>query len=282
MQNLDISFIKTKLMDIPSIKQSAKLKAVILGILLALIIANPAYAQDANILTGTGVAISIPVIDKDVQNGDVLASTEKGYTLSTYAYQPSIYGVITTTPALFLHNGDTNLKNTQPVLISGKAFVRVSTINGAIRKNDFLTSSEIRGVAGKSTANGFVLGTALEDYSSNNPKSVGKILVYINPHFNATFIATNTNLLESLKNIIASPTLAPLTTFRYLLAALVAIASFILGFIHFGRIVKTGIESLGRNPLAGVFIQISVLMNVVLTIGIVLGGLGIGYLILAL
>ncbi len=272
-------------LDFESIRSSFAVNSIgkfFLGTILVFCLVLPAAAQEPNALTGTGIAISIPIIDKNVLDGDVIASTDQGYKLATYAYQPSTYGVITSTPALFLENGDANLQNTYPVLISGKAYVRVSTINGVIKKNDFLTSSEIRGVAAKSTANGFVLGTSLEDYSASDSKSVGKILVYINPHFNATFIATRTNLVENLKNVISSPFLTPLTTFRYILAAFVVVTSFILGFIHFGRIVKTGIEALGRNPLAGVFIQVSVLMNVVLTIGIVLAGLAIGYLILAL
>lgn len=244
---------------------------------------NSALAQDTNILTGTGVAISVPVVDEKVQDGDIIAATENGYKLSDHPFQPSIYGVITDTPAVYLENGDqTQIGKTYPVLTTGKAYVRVSTVNGPIKKNDFITSSKIKGVGQKSTVNGFVLGTALEDYSLGDPNSTGKILVYINPHFNATFIAVRENLIQSLKNIASSPTLAPLTTFRYILAAVIAVGSFIIGFIHFGRIVKTGIEALGRNPLASVFIQVSVLMNIVLTIGIVLAGLGISYLILSL
>ena len=259
------------------------LKGVFLGVILLLALSQNTFAQ-TDILSGTGVAISVPIVDKDVQDGDIISATEDGYKLSSYAYQPSIYGVQTNNPALFLENGDStfNIGKTYPVITSGKAYVRVSSANGTIKKNDFITSSDVRGVGTHADSNGFVLGTALEDYNATDPKAVGKILIYIDPHFNATFIATRSNLVETLKNVMSSPFLTPLTTFRYILAALVAVASFILGFIHFGRIVKTGIEALGRNPLASVFIQVSVLMNVVVTIGIVLSGLAISYLILAL
>lgn len=255
---------------------------LLLGIILVLFFSRLALAQD--ILSGTGVAISIPVVDNDIKDGDIIAATDEGYKRASSPYQPSIYGVISNVPAVYLENGDDDVKigTTYPIITTGKAFVRVSSINGTIKKNDFITSTETAGVGGKADANGYVLGTALEDYSATNAGDVGKILVYINPHFNATFIAVRENLLQTLKNISASPTLAPLTTFRYLLAAVVATGSFVLGFIHFGRIVKTGIEALGRNPLASVFIQVSVLMNIALTIGIVLSGLAIAYLILAL
>ena len=258
--------------------------ASLIGLIFSFSFVFTAFGQESDLLTGTGVAISVPVVDKNVQDGDIIASTEEGYKLANYTYQPSIYGVHTNNPALFLENGDTtlNIGITYPVITSGKAYVRVSTVNGQIKKNDFITSSDIKGAGQKAKANGYVLGTALEDYTASDPKAVGKILVYINPHFNATFIAVRENLIQSLKNIAASPTLAPLTTFRYILAAIIAVGSFIIGFIHFGRIVKTGIEALGRNPLASIFIEVSVLMNVVLTIGIVLAGFAVSYLILAL
>ncbi len=252
--------------------------------ILGLAFAFTASAQDKEGLSGTGVAISVPIADKDIQDGDLIAASEGGYKRASYPYQPSIYGVVTENPAVYLENGDndSNIGKTYPVITNGKAFVRVSTSNGEIKKNDFITSTEAPGVGGKAISNGYVLGTALEDFKASNTKEVGRILVYINPHFNATFVAVRENLIQTLKNISSSPTLSPLTSLRYVLAAIIAVGSFIMGFVQFGRIVKTGIEALGRNPLASIFIQVSVLMNVVLTIGIVLAGLAIAYLILAL
>ena len=58
--------------------------------------------------------------------------------------------------------------------------------------------------------------------------------------------------------------------------------SFSLGFIYFGRVAKTGIEAMGRNPMAGKMIQLSVLFNIIVTVIIVLIGLAIAYLILIL
>ena len=42
----------------------------------------------------------------------------------------------------------------------------------------------------------------------------------------------------------------PLTVFRYLMAALVIILSFFLGFFVFGKTAARGVEALGRNPEA--------------------------------
>ncbi len=248
-------------------------------LLLILIFSNlqSVFAQAIDPLDS--VAISVEISEKNVKDGDIITATSKGYKLSTYAYDPSVYGIVNTSPAVSIR--DVTGKST-PVVSAGRTLVRVSTINGAIKKNDFITSSSIPGAGQKADMNGFVLGSALEDYSNNNPNAVGKITISVNPHYNATFISVGTNLLQNIKAVAGTPLLSPLTTLRYLLAALVAIISFVLGFIYFGRIAKTGIEALGRNPLAARIIQLGIVLNIILTAGIIMMGVGIAYLILIL
>ncbi len=231
--------------------------------------------------TSLGIAITVPIVDKDIRDGDIISATPKGYKLSTYDYDPSIYGVVSLNPAVLLKEAQSNSKET-PIITSGKASVRVSSINGPIKKNDFITSSKIKGVGEKANINGFVLGTSLEDYNNSNPNAIGRIQVLINPHYNAVFIATRTNLIENIRTVTGSPLLSPLTTLRYLLAAIIAIVSFVLGFVYFGRIARTGVEALGRNPLAARIIQLGIAVNVILTALIILVGIGIAYLILIL
>ncbi len=235
------------------------------------------FAQTDNV--AIGVALPILINEKTVKDGDIITATSDGYKLSSYAYDPSIYGVVTTNPAISLR--EKNSKAT-PVISFGKALVRVSTINGPIKTNNPITSSKVLGVGQKADVNGFILGIALENYSNSNPNAIGKILVSIDPHYNATFNGARTNLIETLKVVAGTPLLSPLTTLRYLLAALVAIVSFVIGFIFFGRIARTGVEALGRNPLAARTIQLGIVLNVVLTAGIILIGVGIAYLILIL
>jgi len=228
----------------------------------------------------SGVAISIPITDKDTRDGSIISSSAKGYVLSHVAYDPSIYGVISEDPSLYIQN--TNLPGAKPVVSSGKAFVQVSTINGAIRTNDFITSSEIPGVGQKASINGFVVGTALQNYSEVDTNKTGKILVSLHPRFNSSFIGLRGNLIQILRDAGGIYNLSPLASFRYILAAIIAIISFLLGFIYFGRVTRTGVEALGRNPLAGRMIQLNILFNLLLTIGIMAVGLGIAYLILIL
>lgn len=233
------------------------------------------YAQNISV----GTAVSIPIKDS-VEDGDIIVSTPKGYGLTSTAYDSNMYGVYTESPAIFLQNtADTQAK---PVTTSGKAKVLVSSINGNIKKNDFITTSTISGAGQKATRNGMILGTALEDYSSSNKKTTGKILIAVNPHFNAAFENNTTNVLEVLRNASDPTTLTQATSLRYLLAACIALLSFGIGFVYFGRITSRGVEALGRNPLASRMIQLNLILNLILMVAIIAAGLGLGYMILIL
>ncbi len=229
-------------------------------------------AQD----TASGLAVSIPVNDT-VKDGDIISSTQMGYKLSRIAYDPTTYGVVTSNPAILFENP---LPGSKSVLTTGKAYVNVTTINGNIKKNDLIATSTIPGAGQKADLNGFVLGTALEDYSNANKSQKGKILVSINIHYNGAFVDTKTNLIQQFKTMGTATFLTPLASLRYLLAGLTVIIAFVLGFIYFGRVASKGVEALGRNPLAGRLIEISVVLNVIFAGAIVLAGLVIAYLIL--
>jgi len=66
--------------------------------------------------------------------------------------------------------------NPQPVSLSGRVLVKVSTENGPIEPGDLLTSSSIPGVAMKATKAGPVIGKALEAFNG----SQGKVMVFVN------------------------------------------------------------------------------------------------------
>ena len=111
-----------------------------------------------------------------------------------------------------------------------------------------------------------------------NEEAIIYALVNIRPAIVAT--TARGNLLESLRQGLLAPTLAPLASLRYLLAILVAMAAFILGFVYFGRVAKGGVEAIGRNPLARKAIQIGVALNLLMTVAIMAGGLVLAYVIL--
>ena len=229
----------------------------------------------------SGVATSIPILDEKVANGAIVSSSPKGYVLTSIAYDPSIYGVVSLKPAVAFEK--TSDPNSYPVITSGKVYVRVSGSNGNIAKDDVLTSSNKSGVAQKATDNGFVIGTALEAYENSDSEAVGEILIALKPQYNVPVGGgKGINLLKNIKSAAASPFLSPLTSMRYLLAVLVTASAFGMGFLFYGRMTKTGIEALGRNPLAAKTISAGIIFNVILTAVIILAGLFLAYLILVL
>lgn len=234
------------------------------------------YAQ-----TSSGVALSVSILNKNAKDGSIIYAGTKGYDLTTSAYNPLIYGVITHFPAVAFENQQGE-QNSFFAVRQGKTYTLVSSINGDIKINDPITSSSMPGVGEKADRNGFILGAALESYSNTNPKAIGKILIAVDPHFDSSRPDIKTNLIELFREAGVAAFLSPLSALRYLLAGIMIIGSFVLGFIYVGRIAAKGIEAIGRNPLAGRTIQLSVALNISLTIAVICIGIGIAYLILIL
>ena len=227
--------------------------------------------------TSTGVANYVKM-QGETPDGSILISTEAGYELAKVAYDPSIYGVVVDNPAVSFQNEST--EGLVAVVTNGRARVRVSTSAGNISEGDYITSSTTPGVGQKGDQNGFILGRALMSYSGEGE---GKIEVMLNPKYNSAVSGSKgINLFKGIKSAASSPFLSPLTSMRYLLAVIVTAMAFGGGFMYFGKFGKTGIEALGRNPLAAKTIYAGIGFNVLLTITIVGAGLFLAYLILVL
>lgn len=241
---------------------------LILGGILA-----PIAAQNIS-----SIAISVP-IPGDVKDGNIVCSDQNGYSLCNKEYQTSIYGVVTLNPSVSITNPATDMHTVSTV---GTVNVLVSGKNGEIKKGDLITTSTDAGIGEKATKNGFVLGSADEDYSPANPTDTALVAVAINIHQTVDLADFRTNLLSVLQNGLTGITLSPIAILRYLAAAIMVIVSFVLGFIYFGRVTKAGVEAIGRNPIARGTIQSSIVFHIILTLGIAAVGLVIAYLILVL
>ena len=249
---------------------------LVFSILFFVLSAPLAQAQ----VDSSGIATSVQITAEGaVQAGDIVCTTSQGYVPCGSEYDTSIFGVVVESPVASFNEegGDKNL-----VVISGEARVRVTAVNGNIVAGDLITSSQTLGVAMRADKNGFVLGTALEPHAPANAGDVGKIAVAISIHPATELGSTTGNLFELLRSGLAGSLLDPVSALRYLLAAVIIAMAFGLGFLYFGRVAKTGVEAIGRNPLAGGRIEFTVVLHIALTIVIVLAGLGIAYLILAI
>ncbi len=256
------------------------MKYTALIIFFSFLISHLAFLPFAYAQTSTGIAVSVEIQDSDAKDGSIIVASPDGYGMTNMAYNPNIYGVLTDTPSIQF--SDSSITNTRPVVTLGKAFVLVSTINGDIKKNDYITTSTIAGVGQKADKNGRVLGIALEDYSNSDPQAFEKIQVAVNPNFNTSLGNARTNLIETIKTATEFSPLSQLTSLRYILASAIVLISFAIGFIYFGRIARSGVEALGRNPLAGRIIQLNIVFNLVLMVLIIIVGLALAYLILIL
>ncbi len=227
----------------------------------------------------TGYAVSIPV-SENVEAGDVICSYPTGYMKCTDEYDTAIFGVVVDSPSVSLEDSD--IERSVLILNNGVASVKVTSSSGAIKEGDLITSSKTAGTGMKATRNGYVVGSALETYESDDPGAVGKIQVVINIHPASRFAKGGSNLLQYIREGLTIPLYEPLASLRYVLAVIMIILSFTLGMMYFGRASKAGIEAIGRNPLARRTIQLTVLLNIILTIVIIAVGLGIAYMILVL
>lgn len=245
----------------------------IIAIALFMLLPKGVFAQEVT----SGVAVTIPVAGENIQAGSIVCQGEGGFSLCSAEYSPSIYGVIVDNPAVSIQMDIED--SSQEVLTNGLAQVQVTNEAGAIAIGDLVTSSTTSGVGVKSIHNGYVLGVAMEPYNSSD---VGTIKVAINIHPAAGFTSARSNLIDVLRKGATSPLFEPLDSLRYLLAAAILLLSFVFGFVYFGRVASSGVEAVGRNPLAGRLIQFTVLLHVLVTIVIVFVGLFLAYLILIL
>lgn len=231
-------------------------------------------------VTSSGFAVSIPVIETQIEEGDIICSYEEGFARCINPYDTSVYGVVVNNVTVSVE--DPELENSRLALTSGIVMVKISGKGGDITEGDLITTSGTAGVGEKATRNGYVIGSAIESYSSENEDDIGRIQIAINIHPAAGLTGPGSNLLQFIRQGLAVPLFEPLASLRYLLAVLMVLISFTLGMIYFGKSSRAGIEAIGRNPLARRVIQFTVLLNIILTITIVLVGLGIAYLILVL
>ncbi|MDP3973351.1 MAG: hypothetical protein Q8P92_00815 [Candidatus Daviesbacteria bacterium] len=123
---------------------------------------------------------------EETEDGDLVSLTmsHSGVAKSSIPYDQNLIGVVSH-DAAFVGNadytpgvgplvpseveGDSPGVNKAIVGLLGQIKTKVSTINGDIKRGDYLTSSEIPGVAAKATRPGQVIGQALEDFSANTP-----------------------------------------------------------------------------------------------------------------
>lgn len=259
---------------------------VVLLLLLFFLPVTPLYAQSPTprqAVDGAatlGVAHMVEVSKKDVSDGSILSSGSKGAVQTIVPYDSQVLGVVSRDAAIIFNTAAA--ANVVPVISTGTVYVLVSSSEGNIKKGDLLTSSTIPGVAAKATKEGFVLGSAMEDYSNTDKKKIDKIAANLDLHyFNSkpTFPGT---LSDVFKLVLLPTKEGPNPIFKYVMAGIVVLGSMILAFLSFGRAAAKGVEALGRNPAASHIIHLGIIFNVTIVVAIAAAGLVVAFLILRL
>jgi F0F1-type ATP synthase membrane subunit c/vacuolar-type H+-ATPase subunit K len=226
-----------------------------------------------------GVA-KIVEVEGDIKDGNIISASKKKAILSNIPYDSQVLGVVSRDAAIVLNASGSN--KGVPVISIGTVYVLVSTQNGVIKKGDQITTSTIPGVGMKADKEGYIIGNALEDDTNPNPKQIDKIAVDLELHYFNTRPTLSGSLTDILKLAFMPTKEGPAPIFKYIVAAGVVVASFILGFLSFGRTAAKGVEALGRNPAASKIINLGIIFNVAIVVAIVLSGLIVAFLILRL
>lgn len=233
-------------------------------------LANVAVAQEFD---SGQIATNIPVIDSDAKVGDILNEAEDGLVRSSNTYDKNIFGVIVENPSLVLNK---EASDTKPVVSYGEALVNVSEKNGNIKRGDFITTSSTPGVGQKAIESGFILGKALEDLEGTE----GKIRVFVNIQYRPLEARFSFGrILRVLTASLETPENLP-EVLRYIFAILLGAGSFFFGFVYFGRSLRSGVEAIGRNPLAKNSIQLAMVLNLAGIFVLTASGIGLSLFII--
>ena len=232
-----------------------------------------AYAQELPSLSG--VAVNARIADELANDGDIVSITKDGLIRSKEAYDSNLFGVIVAAPILSF---EPKAENTRSVVTSGQAQVKVNTSAGKIKVGDLITSSSKEGVGQKASDSGFVLGRALVNYEDESKDGIIPVEVAI------TFSqASAVGRLDSLVGLIGKNLANPIAFaayVRYALAAIVALLTFLGGAFAFIRFMNTGLEAIGRNPLAKRTIIAGMVMSGTLVLLLAVLGFGAAFAII--
>lgn len=264
----------------PDTKDKVLLTLICALIFTALLVPR-AYALD--------IANIYPVDTKAI-SGDILTdSTTQGLIRSSSAYDNRLFGIVEDDPLAVYR--DTATPKNRPVVRNGDNSVNVTDFNGPLSVGDYITSSPIEGKGMKATESGEVVGVVTSKGVSSSPISYqGKsypsstVIVSLNIEYRdlgtgrsniALFNALNTTLFKGIQNPEQFQTVV-----RYIIAGVIALLAFTFGFIAFTRSISKGIEAIGRNPLAKGAIQVSIGLEIILTIITSFAGVALAYIII--
>jgi hypothetical protein len=183
------------------------------------------------------------------------------------------------------------------VSTSGVVNVLASNINGAINRGDKIAASPISGVGMRNSQSGEIAGTAQSDLTSSSPDAqmmtvknksgvskqilVGLVSIDINvSYYQVPVMAQPTYIPQFIRNISDNLTGKTVSNLRILASLGVLLITLICVITIIYTAVRTGIGSIGRNPLAKSSIQRGITKVIVLSIIVLIAACAGAYMIL--
>lgn len=205
--------------------------------------------------------------DTDLTPGTLISLASKGATVVTAANTNNVsnlVGIAASKPLIELSDGT---QNSLQVVVSGSTDALVTDLNGTIKIGDKITASPISGIGMKAINPSEVVGTAQADLDSVSTVTktfvgidgkgvsakVGLLPVAVNIGYYSASSGTGgasalvPPFLQNLANTIAGKVVSPLRVLIGLLALLLGFATITI-MLYTG--IRSGVISLGRNPLA--------------------------------
>jgi hypothetical protein len=206
----------------------------------------------------------------------------------------NLVGVAVSLPILELSSGG---QHSVQVAINGTAQTLVSDINGTIKAGDKITASPVTGVGMKAVDTGDIIGTAQANLSSASTITrsvterggttdlikVGLIPVTVSVEYYSNASAGTLSafvpvILQNLANAVSGKSVSPL---RVLVGILVLLLGFGTVVVMLYAAIRSGIISIGRNPLAEKALRKGLLDVILAALGILLISVVIVYAVLA-
>jgi hypothetical protein len=204
-----------------------------------------------------------------------------------------LVGVAANKPLVELSKGDSSSVS---VVVSGSTKALVTDLNGAVKTGDKITISPISGIGMKASDATEVVGTAQADFSSvittsqkvegqngSETVKVGLLPIAVNV---AYYSASSSKgalsslvppFMQSLANSLAGKQVSPL---RVLIGTIALLLGFITVISMLYASIRSGVTSIGRNPLAEKALRKGLVDVVIAAIGLLIVTAVIVYIVL--
>ena len=267
-----------------------QLLALVLAVSLVLGFAAPLFAQ-----SDSSIGQGFQTEDTSVVAGAIVSlksGTPNTVELASSKNLEQMIGVAGSQSLIELSNGASSVQ----VVTTGNAAVLVSDINGDLRTGDRVTASPIAGVGMRATDSGLVIGTAQSNLSSANAETrtikdksgheqevkIARISIQVDKEYYEVQNGVSTFLPPVFQDFANNIAGKQVSAVRVMIAGMLVVMLFASVAAVLYSAVRSGIISIGRNPLSEHAVHKSIWQVGATTVAIMVFTLAVIYLILTL